>query len=54
MNGDILVGLHVWPTTSLRDVAGVLNRNDIARLSPLKFYVVRPGWEKPKRRIPRA
>jgi beta-lactamase regulating signal transducer with metallopeptidase domain len=39
--GDILVGLHVWPTTSLQDVAELLNRGDIAGLSPFKFYVVR-------------
>ena len=39
---DLLVGLHVWPTTSLKDVAAVLTRDDIAELSPLKFYIVRP------------
>ena len=39
--GDALVGLHVWPTTSLKDVAEVLNRDDLAELNPLKFYVVR-------------
>ena len=39
--GDLLVGLHVWPTTSLKDVAKVLNRDDLAELIPLKFYVVR-------------
>ncbi len=37
---DVLVGLHVWPTTNLKDVAQVLNRNDLAELYPLKFYVV--------------
>ena len=41
--GDLLVGLHVWPTTSLKEVIEVLNRDDLAELSPLKFYVVRPG-----------
>jgi hypothetical protein len=40
---DILVGLHVWPTANLRDVANVLNREDIASLSPLMFYVVKPA-----------
>jgi hypothetical protein len=39
--GDILVGLHVWPTSSLKDVAAILTRDDLADLSPLKFYVVR-------------
>jgi beta-lactamase regulating signal transducer with metallopeptidase domain len=38
---DILVGLHVWPTRNMKDVAEVLNRPDLAELSPLKFYVVR-------------
>ncbi len=40
-NSDILVGLHVWPTNSLKDVADVLNRDDLGELNPLKFYVVR-------------
>lgn len=39
---DILVGLHVWPTISLSEVAEVLERPDLPQLSPLKFYVVRP------------
>lgn len=39
--GDILIGLHAWPTNNLTDVGKVLNRLDIAELSPLKFYVVR-------------
>ena len=38
---DIIVGLHVWPTTNLQDVAAVLNRDDLAELNPVKFYVVR-------------
>jgi hypothetical protein len=42
---DLLVGLHVWPTTSLNDVTDVLNRNDLAEINPLKFYVVRHGYE---------
>lgn len=40
---DLLVGLHVWPTTSMKDVATVLTRGDIQELNPLKFYVVRRG-----------
>ncbi len=43
--GDILVGLHVWPTQSLEDVTKVLQRDDIAELSPLKFFVIR-GYRK--------
>ncbi len=38
--GDILVGLHVWPTTSLQRVVDILNRDDLAELNPLKFYVI--------------
>lgn len=38
---DILVGLHVWPTTTLADVMAVLKRDDLNELSPLKFYVIR-------------
>ncbi len=39
--GDLLVGLHVWPTTSLDDIKKVLDRDDLQDLSPLKFYVIR-------------
>ncbi|QEG37905.1 M56 family metallopeptidase [Bythopirellula goksoeyrii] len=39
--GDLLVGLHVWPTESLNQVNEILNRDDIDQLSPLKFYVIR-------------
>ena len=39
--GDLLVGLHVWPTTSLAEVKKVLDRDDLQDLSPLKFYVIR-------------
>jgi hypothetical protein len=39
--GDILVGLHAWPTTSMKALAEVLNRDDLIELNPLKFYVVR-------------
>ena len=43
MRNELLVGLHVWPTRSLQDVEKILRRDDIAELSPLKFYVVRGG-----------
>jgi len=39
--GDLLVGLHVWPTAPLNQVRETLERDDIAELSPLKFYVIR-------------
>ncbi len=41
LKGDILVGLHVWPTKSLQDVVEILQRDDIAELSPLKYFVLR-------------
>lgn len=41
--GDILVGLHVWPTRNMKDVVAVLHRGDLAELNPLKFYVLRPN-----------
>ena len=39
--GDLLVGLHVWPTESLEQVQDILTRFDIHDLTPLKFYVIR-------------
>ena len=39
--GDILVGVHRWQTSSLRDVDYIVNRTNIARLGPVKFYVLR-------------
>jgi hypothetical protein len=39
--GDLLIGLHIWPTTSVQDVAEVLERDDLPELNPLKFYVIR-------------
>ncbi|MFO0791567.1 MAG: M56 family metallopeptidase [Pirellulales bacterium] len=38
---DILVGLHAWPTANFKDLAEVLNRDDLAQLNPLKYYVIR-------------
>jgi serine protease Do len=39
--GDVLVGMHIWETLSLDNVAYVLNRPDLQTLLPLKFYVLR-------------
>lgn len=39
--GDLLVGLHVWPTDSLEQVSDILTRDDLDQLSPLKFYAYR-------------
>jgi serine protease Do len=39
--GDILVGMHIWETISLDNVAYILGRPDFAELEPLKFYILR-------------
>ncbi|MEX0711151.1 MAG: PDZ domain-containing protein, partial [Pirellulales bacterium] len=39
--GDILVGMHIWETISLDNVAYILGRSDFAELEPLKFYILR-------------
>ncbi len=39
--GDILVGLHVYETTSLKDVSYVLNWPDLSANETLKFYILR-------------
>ena len=41
--GDILVGLHLWETLSLDNVAFVLNHKDLATFLPLKFFLSREG-----------
>jgi len=40
-NGDLLVGLQAWPTRSLEEANKILSRDDLDRLSPLNFYVIR-------------
>jgi beta-lactamase regulating signal transducer with metallopeptidase domain len=40
--GDILVGLHVWPTPTIEKLVEVLHRDDLLDLQPLKYYVLRP------------
>jgi serine protease Do len=39
--GDILVGMHIWETASLENVAYVLKRPDFGSISPLKFFILR-------------
>ena len=43
--GDVLVGMHIWETISLKNVDYVVkyvsDRPDSAALNPLKFYVLR-------------
>lgn len=41
--GDVLVGLHIWETMSLKNVDYVLSRADLEEFLPLKFYVLRDG-----------
>jgi beta-lactamase regulating signal transducer with metallopeptidase domain len=40
-SGDLLVGLHVWPTESLKQVQEILTRYDMPELTPLKYYAIR-------------
>ena len=39
--GDILVGMHIWETVTLDNVAYILNRPDFSSIEPVKFYIVR-------------
>ncbi|WP_425396628.1 M56 family metallopeptidase [Aeoliella sp.] len=49
LEGDILVGLHVWPTSNLEQLGEVLRRDDLHEFNPLKYYVLRqevdPKWQ---------
>ena len=40
-NGDILVGLHLWETTSPENVTFVLNHPDFTNFNPLTFFILR-------------
>jgi serine protease Do len=39
--GDVLVGMHIWETVSLENMAYILDREDLSRLDPVVFYIVR-------------
>lgn len=39
--GDVLVGMHIWETVSLKNVDYVVNRPDLPKLNPVKFYILR-------------
>ena len=39
--GDVLVGMHIWETVTLDNVAYILKRPDIATLGPVKFFILR-------------
>jgi len=39
--GDVLVGMHIWETVTLDNVAYILKRPDFTALTPVKFYILR-------------
>ena len=39
--GDVLVGMHVWETVSLENIAYILDREDLSKLDTVVFYIVR-------------
>jgi serine protease Do len=39
--GDILVGLHIWETVAVDNIAYILDKADTDHLNPIKFYVLR-------------
>jgi serine protease Do len=39
--GDVLVGMHIWETISMDNVAYILNRPDFQQLQPVKFFILR-------------
>jgi serine protease Do len=40
-SGDVLVGMHIWETITLENVAYILNRPDIENLGSIKFFILR-------------
>ncbi len=39
--GDILVGMHIWETVTMKNVAYIMSRPDFDEFSPVKFYILR-------------
>lgn len=39
--GDVLLGIHSWQTSSLNDLAGILEQPEIQKGPKAKFYIVR-------------
>jgi serine protease Do len=39
--GDVLVGMHIWETVSLDNVAYILQRPDLGTINPIKFFIIR-------------
>ena len=40
-SGDVLVGMHIWETVSLDNVAYILKRPDFTSIAPVKFFILR-------------
>ena len=40
-SGDVLVGVHVWETISLENIAYIMDREDLSKAEPVIFYIVR-------------
>ena len=38
---DVLVGMHVWETVSMENVAYILKRPEFAGIGPVKFFILR-------------
>src|SRR4051794_21632345 len=39
--GDVLVGMHIWETISLENIAYILERDDLSKLDSIVFYIIR-------------
>ena len=39
--GDVLVGMHIWETTTMENVDYILKRPDFTQLNPMKFFILR-------------
>jgi serine protease Do len=39
--GDVLVGMHIWETISLENIAYILERDDLNKLESIVFYIIR-------------
>lgn len=41
--GDILIGLHQWETVNVDNVLYVLNHQEVATFTPVKYFRIRAG-----------
>lgn len=39
--GDILVGMHIWETITMKNVEYIMKRSDFDEFTPVKFYILR-------------